>query len=912
MTISGFKKIYFTAMALILVLLLVFSFVTYYTGNGNPDIKMERASTTAAALTSKGERSPYATDKKTGLADAAKEIEKFLVGEGISKLSIRKGGDVASETNYTKITDNYGGAVSYVIQDFADSKIAYGVSMDTCFDMTGDYSAIYGAKQPKNIAVIIPGDSATPRAEREAVLLMTHYDSMPKSVGATNAMNVAAMLEVIAGAKGGDYKNDLVFLFTDGRYDNSVSAYAFKNQFIGLDNVFSRVRAAFNFDALTVGGKLALVQSSVGDAGIVAGYTSAAGTTYSDSALASSLSGSITSDFDIFYDKANEVWNVPALNFMYINGKYEAEGKYDTFDNFDKENVAAQSGALMQSLVEKFGNADLGAVSSDIDAAYASYLNLSLSANAIVTYVLATLLLAMLVFTVFFALKKKVFSVSGLVKGAAITIGVTAASIGLFFAAYFLIGLLVFCFGGITLEMILTMQYLGAAVLIPAILFAAAVSCGWYPLLKRAFRVKATDCVRGGALIISIIAVLMGYIFPPAALQLLIIGFCMTAVMLALTFLKNPIKNKFSVDVERFMPYAWPAMLALPFVVPFILAICNMHALILLPVLLGIVTLLLTSVTPYFDYLQVSLVNLFAKLPKHTIVIEQDVTRDVEDTAKKGKFATVTTREIIKKKVKWKYHNWFGVTVICTVTVIALLVCSLLGSFGSVIYGSSVVNTYNFASYDTSYDSIYNNSLVYYIEKGNSTTPSAYWMIKDASLFTKTRTAEMDDRYFINSFEWNEKHEAYMYGLTHTDESHPIKKADIPCKKGTPPAANVFTMDVVSPISSSSQMVINISNISGVTKVVVRNNKDTFTVDGYSDSSTKLTVTLPFGFGACSIDLYGTAATSVYIDATEYVFDEAKLQSDITSPYMDALAEFCGTDNPVSFGMVVNYKYSVA
>lgn len=912
MTKSGFKKIYFSAMALISVLLLVFSFVTYYYGSGSSGdgINDESIVTTATKLAGY-ERSAYSTN---GLSTASDEIRSYLTREIGTSLNIAKQGDITNESSQdSKIMDvnasgtggayNAANGAAYVYMNFADSRIDMGVDDDTCHDMTGNHSNIIPAKQPKNHIVIIPGTDSKSGTPGEAVLFMTHYDSMPGSNGATNAVNVASMLEVIKYASTQAYANDLVFLFTDGRYEDSVSAYAFKNQFVGLDNVVSRIKAAFNFDSFTAGGHLAVIQSTEYDSGIMSAFASCAGSTYSDSIMSRTQEEIISSDFEIFYDKDGEEWIYPAVNLMFINGKYDAETKYDTLDNLDVANAAGQSASLMRKLTDKFGDINLGDMST-MRSAYASYLGLNLSASSAVIYVLATLLLVLACVIFFFTVKKKQ-DIAGLFKGLMLTLGVTAASIAIFFGAYFLITLLLFLFGTISLRMIITMQLLSAAVLIPAIFFVAAVGCGLYPLFKRAFRVKATDCARGAPLLWIIFAIIVGFVYPPAALQLLVTGILIAVVMLVVIFIKEPVKNKFGVDVNRYMPYAWPMILAMPFVIPAIMNICNLYMTLLLPVLMGLFAIMLSTVTPYFDFLKPKLTELFAKLPKHKIVVDQSVSREVEDAAKKGKFETVTTREIMTKEVAWKYHNWFGVTVICAVTAVILLICAIVGSLSGVVYGSSVVSTFNQTN-DLTYESIYSNSLIYYVEKGDSgSSATAYWLIKDESFFTKTRPVSANGRYFINDFDWDANTETYKHPLSYFEDEHPVKKSASICSKGES-KDGVFSVNVT-PYTDNSQAVLTFDGTSGVNKIEIENARGQSFVIDVSSSTSTMTITLPYNFGDCTIDFYGTM-TSSSLTAYEYIFDADKVRAKITDDYIDAVSEYYPE---ADYGIIIKYSYGL-
>ena len=153
------------------------------------------------------------------------------------------------------------------------------------------------------------------------------------------------------------------------------------------------------------------------------------------------------------------------------------------------------------------------------------------------------------------------------------------------------------------------------------------------------------------------------------------------AVMMISTLLKGAFRNKYGFGIERLFLYTIPAMFVLPILMHTMLIMGTLVATVSVIFMMLAVTLLLTTITPYFDYVQPVMSDAFEKLPKHTVPVIETVTEEVEDEAKKGKFTTVTEDRLVKHKVAWRYHNWFGVLVITIVATVALVLSCSLGAY---------------------------------------------------------------------------------------------------------------------------------------------------------------------------------------------------------------------------------------
>lgn len=117
-----------------------------------------------------------------------------------------------------------------------------------------------------NIAAVLKGkDSAKP-----AVLVMSHYDSVPDSPGAADdGAGVAASLEILRALKAGpQLDRDVVILFTDGEEIGLIGAQAF----FARNPLAAHVGAVINFEARGDSGLAAMFETGPNNAATVAAW----------------------------------------------------------------------------------------------------------------------------------------------------------------------------------------------------------------------------------------------------------------------------------------------------------------------------------------------------------------------------------------------------------------------------------------------------------------------------------------------------------------------------------------------------------------------------------------------------------------------------------------------------------------
>ncbi len=889
---KAFAGVYYTAIALVAVLLLIFSLVTYYFLPASTSTSVDTASAYAVA----GRISGMDRSTSSGKDSAVAEIVSALDDMGLTSAPATKQRSNATvKSEQQKVTATTGNGPTYTVMDFSAENIGFVIDRDTVTDMShGDDETeqqfVYASGDIADVIVVIPGSSEVAATERDAVLVMTHYDSMPGSDGAASAASVSAMLGAIDTLVSSDYapSNDVVFAFTDGRYENSVGAYAMLNQFVGFDGVMDRIGAVFNFDALTAGGTLTVVDTSDADSAIMTAYAASGASVRADSSVTSLMNDRVASDFDIIYDSHNDEYDVPGINFMLTGGESTAGASGDDMDVVT-ESTVAQYASAMEAIARYFGNADLSALTSATDASAFTWMGLNGVADGAVVYVLAAVLVLLLVGNLVLAAKKRSFGVLSAVKGAGGVLLSLAASLAAMYVAYFIIGLLSVAFGAVTMNMLVSAQFLTPAVLVPAIAFAAATGCAFFPVLKRAFKIKAGDCVRGAALLQMLVAIGFGFIAPYAAMPFAIVGLLNGAVMLISSLVKKAFSRRFGFGIERLFLYTLPAMVGIPFMVQAIMSVFNLFPIVYLPFMMTAVVLLFASITPYFDYLQPKLTDAFAKLPKHTVPVVETVVEDREDVAKKGKFETVSETRVVKHQVAWKYHNWFGVTVLLVVTLVLLLILTPVSNALSINENANRTAAFDY-TYAQSSDSVFDNAIVIYVDSTYSASGRYDILIKDEEVYRTIRYFGDNGEYDYWNWSWNDTFMAY--DQTVNVSSPPATATLIASTEDEDDGKESYSITPNYPASSQVKLTVSGLESGDVISVSSDGEEDPDYYLTVSDPSADVEVVLPTGYGNCTLDIETEA--SIDIEAYEYYAAGTEAPGSLNDAYVryDSLREF--------------------
>lgn len=232
--------------------------------------------------------------------------------------------------------------------------------------------------QLQDATVVIPGGRrSTPLAGRvvnvvarlvgqqrgKAVLLMSHYDSVPNGLGASDdGSGVAAMLETLRALRtGSQLRNDVILLFTDGEEAGLLGARAFAEQHPWIGDV----GVVVNLEARGTRGPSLMFETSDGNAGLIDhlrhAMTHPRATSYSYEIY--KLLPNDT-DFSVFRRRG-----LPGMNFAFIHGGTAYHSMQDSIENLDPRSLQHQGEAAL-ALARRLGNVDLAAPSPPGNAVY--------------------------------------------------------------------------------------------------------------------------------------------------------------------------------------------------------------------------------------------------------------------------------------------------------------------------------------------------------------------------------------------------------------------------------------------------------------------------------------------------------------------------------------------------------------
>lgn len=215
----------------------------------------------------------------------------------------------------------------------------------------------------ENVLARLPGTRSGDAQAGQALMLVSHYDSVPSGPGAADdASSVAAMLETLRALRAGEpLANDVLFLFTDAEETGLRGAEAF----VDSDPWASRVGAVLNFEARGRGGASRMFRTSPGNDWLIGQLARHAPTP-----VATSLSYEVfkrmpnDTDFSVF-----ERAGMPGMDFAFIDGIAHYHSQLDRPEALDRATLQHQ-GSTMLALARGLGSADLAAARGDGDAVY--------------------------------------------------------------------------------------------------------------------------------------------------------------------------------------------------------------------------------------------------------------------------------------------------------------------------------------------------------------------------------------------------------------------------------------------------------------------------------------------------------------------------------------------------------------
>jgi hypothetical protein len=263
----------------------------------------------------------------------------------------------------------------------------------------------------------------------KAVVIMSHYDSQPNSLGAgDDGASVAAMLETARILKSGKpLKNDILFLFTDGEEDGLLGAQAFVKE----SPLLNTIGLVINFEGRGNSGVSTMFEVNPQNGWAINEFIKSAA-----HPVANSLSFEVyknlpnDTDYTVFKEAG-----VTGLNNAYIDGFVNYHSMTDGAANMNLKSLQNQ-GDNMLSLAKHFGNQDLSQTKapdvSYFNIPFAGLIHYPVSWDIVVIVASAVLFL----FIVFLEIRSKQLSFKGLAFGFLVFIAVLVLFI---FSSYYFI-----------------------------------------------------------------------------------------------------------------------------------------------------------------------------------------------------------------------------------------------------------------------------------------------------------------------------------------------------------------------------------------------------------------------------------------------------------------------------------------
>lgn len=271
----------------------------------------------------------------------------------------------------------------YILNELTTAGLTPEVQRTTATNYLGNGNVRAGTVE--NITARLNGSSNS-----KAILLVSHYDSVSTSFGASdNGSGVGVLLETLRALKAGPaLKNDVIFLFTDGEEVALLGAHAFV-----AEHAWSKdVGLVLNFEARGAGGPSILFETSDQNGRLIEEFSKAA-----PHPVANSLAYEIyrllpnNTDLTVFKNAS-----FPGLNFAYIDGATHYHTQLDTAEEID-ENSLQHHGNYALALTKHFGNVDLLNVKAP-NAVYFDVLGLFLVRYSGAVVPLLTLLITVIFF----------------------------------------------------------------------------------------------------------------------------------------------------------------------------------------------------------------------------------------------------------------------------------------------------------------------------------------------------------------------------------------------------------------------------------------------------------------------------------------------------------------------------------
>lgn len=403
----------------------------------------------------------------------------------------------------------------------------------------------FSAGSVQNVIVRIPGSDPT-----GAIALDAHYDGAATGPAAGDCgSGVVVLLETIRAVLGGEpLKNDLLFVFADAEEVGDLGAHAFASQHPWMRDV----RLALNYEAMGAGGPAFLYATSEDNYQLIKDYAQAYPSTLTNS-FTTGIFGlfpgmRLACDLQDYMDEG-----AAGLGFVFTGNISAYHTRLDNIESLERATVQ-QLGETTLDLVRYFGQTDLSALKKDRPGVFFSlWPGTLIRYPASASLPLALLVLLVLLLSVGFNVRKKNLAAGKVIAAAGVLLtGIllaTILSVGVWFSIKALNGNLgAFLVGNWAVNWFL------AGILIFAVTAMTTL------VVTLCTRISFLEQFAGVLLVFSLLATLLGVIYPVGSYLFLWPAGVGAVVLLGLTYGRDRTGN------------TWPkALLALTLAIPAIL-----------------------------------------------------------------------------------------------------------------------------------------------------------------------------------------------------------------------------------------------------------------------------------------------------------------------------------------------------
>lgn len=217
-----------------------------------------------------------------------------------------------------------------------------------------------GCTEVENIVVRLKG---TNQNNNNALMLTAHYDSVPAGpAAADDGAGTVAMLEIARILKTiPSFKNDIIFLITDGEEGGLRGAQAF----VDRGTMIKDVKLVVNLESRGVSGASTLFETSDGNYPLIKGYAQRT-TRPAAASVSYEVYSRLPNDTDYSIYKKE---GIMGLNYAFSGDVALYHSVHDTVDNLNKTSLQ-HHGDNMLAAVHAFGDADLSALQGTSNATY--------------------------------------------------------------------------------------------------------------------------------------------------------------------------------------------------------------------------------------------------------------------------------------------------------------------------------------------------------------------------------------------------------------------------------------------------------------------------------------------------------------------------------------------------------------